>query len=81
MLMMDKMKLVELYGEYKRNRVLPDNVDMYDNVVRTVVREMPRIVDPCDAIDFIDHMVDLLRWSAEPDDVQRELRDCLEFYR
>lgn len=81
MLTMDKMKLVELYGGYKRDRIAPSNVDIYDHVVKTLCKEMPRIIDPKDAIDFIDHIADQLRWSCvDRGDVKYELKKFLEFY-
>lgn len=78
---MDRAKLVELYGRYKRDRVAEANLDLYDIVLSVVVRELPRIVDPGAAIDYIDHIVDVLRWKADDQDaIMADLQDFLEFY-
>lgn len=77
---MDKTKLVELWGDYQRDHVLPSNYKLYDHVVKTVAREIPRIVDPGDAVDYISHIADMLRWQVDADDVLADLQDFLEFY-
>lgn len=78
--MIDKMKLVELYGEYKQEFVAKCNSELYGKVADLVAQEMPRIVDPSAAIDYIDHIADVLRWQADPSEVWEDVKDFVSFF-
>lgn len=80
MTLMDEMKLVELYGEYKRDRVCECNRDLYSRVVDTIKKEMPRIVDPGAACDYIDHIADMMRWPIDDSVIWEDVIDFLAFF-
>lgn len=81
MTLTNKKKLVEMYGEYKSEQITPEYLEIFNSVVSTLSKKMQTIVNPGDAIDFIDNLVDLCYWSCSYDDINHKLKEFLEFYR